>query len=406
MSEASRYQPPEQIRWSEIGDSVVILDQTELPARRVEKELRTVADVEEAIQSLRVRGAPLIGITAAMGIGALARQAVLQADADADTNRLTAEELRERLRGWCDRLEQARPTAVNLVWAIERLRGTAGIAEESDGVTDAAVPAARGISANSSAAELSDRLRAEAEDILEEDRRMCRGIGEHAAKLLRDGSTVITHCNAGALATGGIGTALAPVYVATEQGKKISVYADETRPLLQGSRITAWELGEAGVDVTVIADNMAAALFATDPPDIVFVGSDRIAANGDVANKIGTYGLAVIAKHHGVPFYVLAPTSTVDLGTATGADIPIEQRSADEIRLGFGKLTAPADAAVWSPAFDVTPNDLVAGIVTEKGIHRPPYVDSLAEAVATAERERAERGAASATAAEAAEEGR
>jgi methylthioribose-1-phosphate isomerase len=192
--------------------------------------------------------------------------------------------------------------------------------------------------------------------------------------------------------------------VATEQGKKVSVYADETRPLLQGSRITAWELGEAGVDVTVIADNMAAALFAIDPPDIVFVGSDRIAANGDVANKIGTYGLAVLAKHHGVPFYVLAPTSTVDLGTATGADIPIEQRSADEIRLGFGKLTAPAEAPVWSPAFDVTPCDLVAGIVTEQGIHRPPYLDSLAEAVVTAERVRAERGGASALSAEAAEE--
>ncbi|MHC4709042.1 MAG: S-methyl-5-thioribose-1-phosphate isomerase [Planctomycetota bacterium] len=403
MSGALRYQPPEQIRWSEIGDSVVILDQTELPARRVEKELRTVADVEEAIQSLRVRGAPLIGITAAMGIGALARQAVLQAEAD---DELGAEDLRERLHGWCDRLEQARPTAVNLVWAIERLRHAAGIAEESDGVSDAAFAAAPRISAIESATELADRLRTEADEILEEDRRMCRGIGEHAAELLRDGSTVITHCNAGALATGGIGTALAPVYVATEQGKRISVYADETRPLLQGSRITAWELGEAGVDVTVIADNMAAALFATDPPDIVFVGSDRIAANGDVANKIGTYGLAVLAKHHGVPFYVLAPTSTVDLGTATGDEIPIEQRSADEIRLGFGKLTAPADAPVWSPAFDVTPSDLVAGIVTEQGIHRPPYVDSLADAVATADGERAERGAASGIAAEAAEEGR
>jgi methylthioribose-1-phosphate isomerase len=399
----SKYQPPEQIHWSEIGDSVVILDQTELPARRVEKELRTVADVEEAIQSLRVRGAPLIGITAAMGIGALARQSVLQAEAASEE--LGADDLRERVRAWCDRLEQARPTAVNLVWAIERLRRAAGIAEESDGVTDAAFAAAAGI-AEVSAADLAERLRAEADEILEEDRRMCRRIGEHAAELLRDGSTVITHCNAGALATGGIGTALAPVYVATEQGKTVSVYADETRPLLQGSRITAWELGEAGVDVTVIADNMAAALFATDPPDIVFVGSDRIAANGDVANKIGTYGLAVLAKHHGVPFYVLAPTSTVDLGTATGADIPIEQRSADEIRLGFGRLTAPADAVVWSPAFDVTPNDLVAGIVTEQGIHRPPYVDSLAEAVATAEGERAERGAAAGIATEAAEEGR
>ncbi len=403
MSGASRYQPPEQIRWSEVGDSVVILDQTELPARRVEKELRTVADVEEAIQSLRVRGAPLIGITAAMGIGALARQAVREAGAAGDELKVDA--LRECVRGWCDRLEQARPTAVNLVWAIKRLRRAAGIAQASDGVADAAV-GPPGIPAIGSAADLADRLRAEADEILEEDRRMCRGIGEHAAELLTDGSTVITHCNAGALATGGIGTALAPVYVATEQGKKVSVYADETRPLLQGSRITAWELGEAGVDVTVIADNMAAALFANDPPDIVFVGSDRIAANGDVANKIGTYGLAVLAKHHAVPFYVLAPTSTVDLGTATGADIPIEQRDADEIRRGFGKLTAPADAPVWSPAFDVTPNDLVAGIVTEQGIHRPPYLDSLAEAVATAERERAERAAAAGIGTEKVEEGR
>jgi methylthioribose-1-phosphate isomerase len=364
-----RYQPPEQIRWSADGTAIVILDQTELPASRVEMEIDTVEGIEEAIQSLRVRGAPLIGITAAMGIGALAQQAAANAEAE---GALAAAELREKVGAWCDRLEQARPTAVNLVWAIRRLRRVAAKAETAT-------------------AALADALRDEADAILEEDRAMCRGIGEHAAELLRDGSSVITHCNAGALATGGIGTALAPVYVATEQGKKISVFADETRPLLQGSRITAWELGEAGIDVTVIADNMAAALFARDPPDIVFVGSDRIAANGDVANKIGTYGLAVLAQHHGVPFYVLAPTSTVDLGTPTGADIPIEQRSADEIRQGFGKLTAPADAPVWSPAFDVTPNGLVAGIVTEQGIHRAPYVESLAEAVAAAERSRAER---------------
>ncbi|MHC4234877.1 MAG: S-methyl-5-thioribose-1-phosphate isomerase [Planctomycetota bacterium] len=364
-----RYQPPEQIRWSADGTAIVILDQTELPASRVEMEIDTVEGIEEAIQSLRVRGAPLIGITAAMGIGALAQQAAANAEAE---GALAAAELREKVGAWCDRLEQARPTAVNLVWAIRRLRRVAAKAETAT-------------------AALADALRDEADAILEEDRAMCRGIGEHAAELLRDGSSVITHCNAGALATGGIGTALAPVYVATEQGKKISVFADETRPLLQGSRITAWELGEAGIDVTVIADNMAAALFASDPPDIVFVGSDRIAANGDVANKIGTYGLAVLAQHHGVPFYVLAPTSTVDLGTPTGADIPIEQRSADEIRQGFGKLTAPADAPVWSPAFDVTPNGLVAGIVTEQGIHRAPYVESLAEAVAAAERSRAER---------------
>ena len=391
MSENARYQPPEQIRWSEDGDSIVILDQTELPARRVEKELRSVEEVEEAIQSLRVRGAPLIGITAAMGVAALAKRALREAE-DAG-QALGVNELKERVLAWCDRLEKARPTAVNLVWAIGRMRA---VAVEASGTPAGAAASLAEAAPNpsaaapeaSSASSLADRLRDEANAILEEDRAMCRGIGEHAAELLHDGSTVITHCNAGALATGGIGTALAPVYVATERGLKVKVYADETRPLLQGSRITAWELAEAGVEVTVIADNMAAALFATDPPDIVLVGSDRIASNGDVANKIGTYGLAVLARHHDIPFYVLAPTSTVDINTPTGADIPIEQRSADEIRRGFGKLTAPADAPVWSPAFDVTPNELIAGIVTERGIHRPPYGESLAAAVAAAEHER------------------
>jgi methylthioribose-1-phosphate isomerase len=383
MSENARYQPPEQIRWAEDGAGIVILDQTELPAQRMEKELRTVEDVEEAIQSLRVRGAPLIGITAAMGVAALARRALREAE-DAGQG-MSAGDLVSGVHGWCDRLEEARPTAVNLVWALERMRA---VAAEASGTPPGAATSAPG-----DVTALADRLRDEANAILEEDRAMCRGIGEHAVELLHDGSSVITHCNAGALATGGIGTALAPVYVATERGLKVRVFADETRPLLQGSRITAWELAEAGVEVIVIADNMAAALFATDPPDIVLVGSDRIAANGDVANKIGTYGLAVLARHHDVPFYVLAPTSTVDLNTPTGADIPIEQRSADEIRRGFGKLTAPADAPVWSPAFDITPNELIAGIVTERGIHRPPYGESLAAAVAAAERERWERSA-------------
>jgi methylthioribose-1-phosphate isomerase len=318
-----------------------------------------------------------------MGVAALARRALREAE-DAG-QALGAKDLVSGVQGWCDRLEKARPTAVNLVWALRRMRA---VAAEASGT-----PAGAATSALGDVTDLADRLRDEANAILEEDRAMCRGIGEHAAELLHDGSSVITHCNAGALATGGIGTALAPVYVATERGLKVKVYADETRPLLQGSRLTAWELGEAGVEVIVIADNMAAALFAADPPDIVLVGSDRIAANGDVANKIGTYGLAVLARHHDVPFYVLAPTSTVDLNTPTGADIPIEQRSADEIRRGFGKLTAPADAPVWSPAFDITPNELIAGIVTERGIHRPPYGESLAAAVAAAERERWERSA-------------
>lgn len=345
---------PETIRWTPDGMGLVILDQTRLPDERVELELRDVRAVEEAIQSLRVRGAPLIGITAALGLAALARQAVAAG--------ATLEELHASVEGWSERLYEARPTAVNLGWALRRLAS----------VTDTDF---------ADAGALAERLAQEADAIHAEDRRMCRAIGEHAAALLEDGDAVITHCNAGSLATGGIGTALAPVYVATEAGKRIRVFADETRPLLQGSRLTAWELSQAGIEVTVLADNMAGSLFASNPPDVVFVGSDRIAANGDVANKIGTYPLAVLARHHGVPFYVLAPTSTVDLDSATGAEIPIEHRSPDEVRKGFGKLTAPADVAVYSPAFDITPADLIAGIVTEWGIHRPPYGASLAEAV-------------------------
>lgn len=223
---------------------------------------------------------------------------------------------------------------------------------------------------------------------------MCRLIGEHAFELLGGAgggpATLLTHCNAGALATGGIGTALAPVYVARERGRAVRVFADETRPLLQGSRLTAWELGRAGVEVTVLTDGMAGALMASRPPDAVLVGADRIAANGDVANKIGTYGLAVLAGHHGIPFYVLAPTSTVDLACGRGADIPIEHRSPDEVRRGFGPLTAPEEAGVWSPAFDVTPAALVTAIVTERGVHRPPYHVALAAAVGEAREARAE----------------
>ncbi len=352
---------PETIRWAPGGLSALILDQTLLPGVHEEKELSTLEDFIEAIRSLRVRGAPLIGITAAVGLAALARQSVAEG--------VSAEELRARFAGWADRLAAARPTAVNLVWAVRRLR--------------ACLDAAAG-----DAGELARALAAEADAIHEEDRRMCRGIGEHAATLLRDGEAVITHCNAGSLATGGIGTALAPVYVAAEAGRRIRVFADETRPLLQGSRLTAWELARAGIEVTVLADNMAGSLFATDPPDIAFVGSDRIAANGDVANKIGTYPLAVLAHRHGVPFYVLAPTSTVDLGSPTGGDIPIEHRDPDEVRRGFGPLLAPEAADVYSPAFDITPAELVTGIVTERGIHRPPYTESLAAAVGAAEAER------------------
>lgn len=371
-SPTPRTRPPRTIAWTEDGEGIRILDQTELPERHAERELRTVEEVEEAIRNLRVRGAPLIGITAAMGVAALARRALREAGAGG----LPPEELAQRIRAWCDRLATARPTAVNLSWALERLRGRLG------------EPASEPV-------DLVERLRSEAQAILDEDREMCRRIGEHAVDLLRDGGAVVTHCNAGALATGGIGTALAPIYVAAERGWQVRVFADETRPLLQGSRLTAWELARAGIEVTVIADNTAGALLSREAPDIAMVGADRIAANGDVANKVGTYGLAVLARHHGVPFYVLAPTSTVDLGTATGTDIPIEFRSPDEVRRGFGRPTAPPDSAVWSPAFDVTPAALVDGIVTEEGICRPPYGQSLLEAVEQARARRARSRAAS-----------
>jgi methylthioribose-1-phosphate isomerase len=360
-------QPPETIRWTRDGGGLVILDQTRLPEDRVEKELRSLEDVEEAICSLRVRGAPLIGLTAAMGIAALARQFVSSADGGDGSGH----ELRSAVAAWCERLATARPTAVNLEWAVERMLT---VCDSDPGAT---------------AGKIASSLRREAEAVREEDARMCRRIGEHAVTLLRDGGSVLTHCNAGSLATGGIGTALAPIYVAAERGIRIHVYADETRPLLQGSRLTAWELQEAGIDVTVLTDGAAARLMSESPPDIVLVGSDRIAANGDVANKIGTFGVALAARHHGVPFYVLAPTSTVDLSTPDGDHIPIEHRDGEEVRAGFGRTTAPAGVKVWSPAFDVTPAGLIAGIVSEQGIHRPPYEQSLRDAVLAAQRETA-----------------
>ncbi|HMA24165.1 MAG TPA: S-methyl-5-thioribose-1-phosphate isomerase, partial [Gemmatimonadaceae bacterium] len=220
---------------------------------------------------------------------------------------------------------------------------------------------------------LRDELRDEATRILGEDRDMCRRIGEHGAALVPDGARVLTHCNAGALATGGMGTALAAIYVATQEGKRVEVFVDETRPLLQGSRLTAWELGRAGIPVTVLVDGAAAALMCNGKVDLCVVGADRIAVNGDVANKIGTYALAIVARHHGIPFYVAAPTSTFDPSTATGGDIVIEQRSGDEVRRGFGVPTAPDGANVFNPAFDVTPASLITAIVSDRAVHRPPF---------------------------------
>jgi len=366
---------PSPVRWAPDGAGIVVLDQSRLPEDEVELELRSLEAVAEAIQFLRVRGAPLIGIVAAMGVAALARarqsgggpDAEKQGDDHPDGD---GWDLHLQVGRWCDHLERARPTAVNLRWALDRMRSAAERAGDSD-------PGA-----------LAAALHTEAQAIWDEDARMCRKIGEHAIDLVPDGARVLTHCNAGALATGGMGTALAPIYLAHAAGRRVEVFADETRPLLQGSRLTAWELQRAGIDVTVITDGMSGALFHTNPLDVVLVGSDRIAANGDVANKVGTYGLAVLARHHGVPFYVLAPTSTVDLQTPTGDDIPIEHRAADEVRRGFGRLTAPVDVQVWSPAFDVTPAEFIAGIVTEQGISRAPYAESLRGAVSAADADR------------------
>jgi methylthioribose-1-phosphate isomerase len=224
-----------------------------------------------------------------------------------------------------------------------------------------------------SVATFHEAMRAEAMRILEEDRAMCRAIGVNGASLIPDGARVLTHCNAGVLATGGIGTALAAIYVAVEQGKRVEVYADETRPLLQGSRLTAWELSRAGIPTTVLVDGAAASLMQRGDIDLCIVGADRIARNGDAANKIGTYGLAIAAHHHGIPFYVAAPSSTFDTTIRRGDEIPIEQRSGDEVRCGFGRVTAPAAASIYNPAFDVTPAALITAIVSDRGLHRPPY---------------------------------
>jgi len=334
----------ESVRWSADGGAVDIIDQRLLPGTLLRRELRSADDVCEAILTLAVRGAPAIGVAGAMGL-----VVALAPHAEEDRERFLAcaEELGERIA-------RVRPTAVNLSWAIGRLRR---VARETEGNARAVLGA----------------MRREATRILDEDREMCRRIGEHGVGLLSDGARVLTHCNAGALATAGIGTALAPVYVAAERGRRVAVFADETRPLMQGSRLTAWELAQAGIDVTVLADSMAASLMREGKVDLVMVGADRIAANGDVANKIGTYPLALAAHHHGVPFYVAAPWSTFDPATATGHRIVIEHRAADELARGFASPVSPRDVAVYNPAFDVTPAALVTAFVTDRGVLRPPY---------------------------------
>ena len=338
-----RHAPPVAVGWSPRGDAVRIIDQRRLPAECVERDLRTVEDVCDAILTLAVRGAPAIGVAGAMGL----------AVAMAPHVGLPPAEFAAVLAANARRIRETRPTAVNLPWAIDRLTAAATRADGNAATVRA--------------------LRAEADAILDEDRAMCRRIGELALPLIPDGARVLTHCNAGALATGGIGTALAPLYLAAELGRRIEVYVSETRPLLQGSRLTAWELSRAGIPVTVLTDGMAAGLMRAGRIDCCIVGADRIAVNGDVANKIGTYSVAVAAHHHDIPMYVAAPTSTFDARTPTGDAIIIEQRGRDEIAFGALGATVPAEASVYNPAFDVTPAALITAIISDRGVHRAPY---------------------------------
>ena len=344
--------PVQTLKWED--DALLLLDQTLLPTEVVYISCRDVESVARAIEELKVRGAPAIGVAAAYGVVVGARTALESASGD----------FRRQVEAAIERLASTRPTAVNLFWALEQMRQ---VIDENPSQDDQAICA---------------RLLAVAERIFEEDRAICRQLGRHGATLLQDGYQVITHCNAGSLATADYGTALGVIYAAQEEGKRIAVFADETRPLLQGSRLTAWELMQNGVEVTVICDNMAAAVMRQKRVDCVIVGADRIAANGDVANKIGTYGLAVLAKEHGIPFYVAAPLSTLDMSLASGDEIPIEERRAEEITCGMGKQTAPEGVRVFNPAFDVTPNSLVVAIVSEKGIARSPFEPTLRSWVA------------------------
>jgi methylthioribose-1-phosphate isomerase len=337
------------IEWQD--DAVVMIDQRKLPGQEIYVQCRTAKEVARAIKTMVIRGAPAIGVAAAMGLALGMRQSQAQG-----TRQFTVE-----FNKLCVLMAATRPTAVNLFWAIDRMKRALGA----------------GVQAGESVDQIKDRLAREARAIHDEDVDSCRTMGRFGADVVPANARILTHCNAGALATAGYGTALGVIRAAAERGKVAQVFADETRPVLQGARLTAWELVRDHVPTTVVADSMAGPLMKRGQIDMVVVGADRIAANGDVANKIGTYTVAMMARAHHVPFYVAAPLSTVDLATPDGDHIPIEQRQAREMtHLGPIRLT-PDGANVWNPAFDVTPHDLVAGIITERGIARPPYTESL-----------------------------
>ncbi len=330
-------------------NKVRLLDQRLLPQEEIYVEITDYRDIITAIRTLAIRGAPAIGVAAAMGaaLGALAL----------DTD--DPQEFQRRFGEICREIAQARPTAVNLFWALDRMQK---VARENVGV---------------SVAELKARLVAEAQTMLKEDDTLNRRLAQHGQVIIHDGHRVLTHCNTGALATGAYGTALGVMRAAWEAGKRFTVWVDETRPLLQGARLTTWELGKLGIPYTLIPDGAAATLMHQGRVDLVIVGADRIAANGDTANKIGTYSLAVLARHHGVPFYVAAPLSTFDFTLPDGGHIPVEERGPEEVTRVFGREVAPVEAPALNLAFDVTPNELISGIITEAGIATPPYASSL-----------------------------
>ena len=349
------------IAWT--GSAVRLLDQTQLPTQTVYVEITDERQMWDAIKRLVVRGAPAIGVAAAFGVYLGIRNFPEHDDALA--------KFRAQVTEVCDYLKTSRPTAVNLSWAVDRIRGVLN----SHPTCRATGTAVIGI--------LKQRALDECLKMIDEDTRVCRAIGEHGLRLLEplaprgEPIDLLTHCNAGGLATVQYGTALAPIYVGAERGLKFHVFADETRPLLQGSRITAYELKQNGIPVTVICDGMAATVMQQGKVKAVIVGTDRVAANGDVANKIGTLAVAVLARHFAIPFFVAAPTSSIDLSLPTGREIPIEQRDPREISQGLGRITAPTDVDIYNPAFDVTPADLVTAIITEHGVARPPYGESL-----------------------------
>jgi methylthioribose-1-phosphate isomerase len=333
---------PTTLRWEgEVGGHLALLDQTRLPNEVVELHCHSVEEAWDAIKRLVVRGAPAIGVAAGYAVCLSVKN-----------GRASVHDVVEA----CRHLATSRPTAVNLFWALSRMRRVAEAATSTSGP------------------DMAEALLAEARAIHEEDRQMCAAMGRHGADLLADlpeGAGILTHCNAGALATGGDGSGLSPVFELARRGKRPHVWVDETRPLLQGARLTAWELMQRGIDCTLICDSMAAHVMRSGKIQAVFVGADRIAANGDAANKIGTYGVAVLAEAHGIPLYVVAPTSTIDMTLATGDEIPIEERAAEEVTAGFGRRTAPTGVKVYNPAFDVTPYRLIRAIITERGEFAP-----------------------------------